>query len=143
MDTISKKARSMNMAAIKSRNTIPELIIKRLLHSMRYKYMANVGNLPGKPDIYVKSRNTVIFIHGCFWHQHKKCRYATKPKSNIRFWKLKLALNKVRDKENIKNLKKIGYRTGVIWECDIKKAQKNGFDGLRMKLKGFLDNDGN
>lgn len=138
MDTISKKARSMNMAAIKSRDTIPEVIIRRLLRSMRYKYTANVDSLPGKPDIYIKSRRTVIFVHGCFWHQHNNCRYAANPKSNVRFWRLKLLMNKVRDKENIKKLRKMKYNIGIIWECDIKKASKNGFGRLKTKLNGLL-----
>lgn len=128
----------MNMAAIKSRNTTPEIIIKRLLRSMHYKYTANVDSLPGKPDIYIKSCKTVIFVHGCFWHQHNKCRYATKPKSNVRFWKLKLAINRVRDKENVKNLKKMGFRIGIIWECDIKNARKKRFERLKIKVRKIL-----
>ena len=138
MDTISKKARSMNMAAIKSCNTTPEAIVKCLLRSMRYKYAVNVKHLPGRPDICIKSRNTVIFVHGCFWHQHNNCRYAAKPKSNIKFWRLKLAANKARDKQNIKNLKKMGYRTCVVWECDIKNARKKGFEKVKAKLKKIL-----
>lgn len=127
------------MAAIKSRNTTPEVIIKRLLRSMHYKYTTNVDDLPGKPDIYVKSRKVVIFVHGCFWHKHSNCRYSANPKSNVRFWKLKLLMNKVRDNENIKKLRKMGYRIGIIWECDIKKANKNGFGRLKMKLKKVLE----
>jgi DNA mismatch endonuclease (patch repair protein) len=142
MDTISKEARSMNMAAIKSCGTIPETAIKRLLRSMRYRYTANVRYLPGKPDIYVKSRNAVIFVHGCFWHHHNNCRYATRPKSNVKFWRLKLAVNKVRDKQNIKNLKKMGYKTGIVWECEIKNARKKGFEKLKIKLRKILNNNG-
>lgn len=128
----------MNMAAIKSSNTTPEITVKRLLKSMRYKYMSNIMSLPGKPDIYVKSRNALIFVHGCFWHQHFNCRYAANPKSNVRFWRLKLLMNKIRDRENIKKLRKMGYSIGIIWECEIKKASKNGFGRLKMKLKRLL-----
>ena len=142
MDTISKKARSINMAAIKSRGTTPEVAIKLLLRSMRYKYTANVRRLPGKPDIYVKSRNAVIFVHGCFWHQHNNCRYATSPKSNVKFWRLKLAINKVRDKQNIKNLNRMGYKTGIVWECEIKNARKKGFGKLKIKLRKILSSNG-
>ena len=135
MDKISKEVRSRNMAAIKGKNTAPELYIKHLVRSLRYKHRFNLKNLPGKPDILLRNRNTVIFVHGCFWHQHPGCRYAAKPKSNKRFWKPKLKGNRERDKKNYRELRGLGYNIITVWECEIKKVLKKGNSALVKKLK--------
>ncbi|MDD5005049.1 MAG: very short patch repair endonuclease [Candidatus Omnitrophica bacterium] len=121
MDRISKEARSRNMAAIKGTNTIPEMAVRRMLYSLGYRYRLHKKNLPGKPDIFIKNRNAAIFVNGCFWHQHPNCRFATKPKSNRRFWMQKLKKNIKRDRENLISLKELGYKIISIWECEIGK----------------------
>jgi len=135
MDTITKEVRSRNMAAIKGKNTKPELFVRRLLYSNGYRYRLHRNNLPGKPDILLKKHNTVIFVHGCFWHQHPGCKYASKPKSNIKFWRKKLGLNVKRDGENIRKLKEIGYNVLIIWECETDNKNK---DELMNKITRVL-----
>ena len=139
MDTVSKKIRSKNMAAIKAKDTKPEMVVRRLLHSSGYRYSLHNKNLPGKPDIFLKSRKAIIFVHGCFWHQHPNCKYAAKPKSNQDFWRPKLQRNVKRDKEHRAKLRKLGYKVITIWECEIKRARKVGCKGLLKKLKRLLD----
>jgi DNA mismatch endonuclease (patch repair protein) len=121
MDKISTEARSRNMAAVKACDTKPELILRTFLHSWGYRYSLHRNNLPGKPDIFLRKYATVIFVHGCFWHQHKGCKDSGMPKTNRSFWLTKLRSNIERDKVNIKKLKKLGYKVIVIWECEISK----------------------
>ncbi len=132
MDTISKEARRRNMAAIKAKDTKPELLFRTFLHKAGFRYRVHKKTLPGKPDIYLKKYNTVILIHGCFWHQHKNCKYATVPKSNTAFWISKLNGNAKRDRKNISALKRLGYRVIVVWECQILVKNKT-----RIKTKSF------
>jgi len=138
MDKISKKARSRNMAAIKSKNTKPEMFVRKLLYFLGYRYTLHVKDLPGTPDIVLKNRKTVIFVNGCFWHQHPNCKYAAKPKSNIEFWDSKLRMNVKKDKQNYKKLKALGYKVVVIWECEIKKAIATNSNKLSAKLQKEL-----
>lgn len=119
MDIVSKEARSKNMAAIKPANTFPELMLRKLLHKLGYRYSLHKNKLPGKPDIYLKKYNTLILMNGCFWHQHKDCKDAEVPKSNINFWVEKLKRNAERDKKNIKTLRKMGYNVLTFWQCEI------------------------
>ena len=105
----------MNMAAIKSRDTIPEVIIRRLLRSMRYKYTANADSLPGKPDIYIKSRRTVIFVHGCFWHQHGDCKISRDPSKMDLTWKLKFIKSSKYDLNVISDLENINWQVLILW----------------------------
>lgn len=121
MDRISKETRSRNMAAIKGTDTSPEMAVRRMLYSLGYRYRLHKNDLPGKPDIFIKNRNAAIFVNGCFWHQHSNCRFATKPKSNRRFWIQKLKKNIKRDRENLVKLKELGYKIISIWECEIGK----------------------
>ena len=93
MDTHSKAQRSFNMSRIKSRDTTPEMIVRRLLFSMGYRYRVNAKELPGKPDIVFTRKRKAIFVHGCFWHRHSACRYTTMPKTNTDFWKNKISLS--------------------------------------------------
>ena len=122
------------MAAIKSKSTHPERIVRRYIRSLGYKYNLNRKNIPGKPDIFIQKYNTVVFIHGCFWHQHKKCRYAVWPKTNKKFWNSKLKRNIERDRENNKKLKRMGYRILNVWECEVKRSLKMGSKKLIKKL---------
>ncbi|MEC7641315.1 MAG: DNA mismatch endonuclease Vsr, partial [Nitrospinota bacterium] len=98
VDTISKEKRSWNMSRIRSRDTSPELIVRSLLHRLGYRFRIHRKDLPGKPDIVLAKYKTVIFVHGCFWHQHKDCKYAYLPKTRVNFWKEKLQGNSERDK---------------------------------------------
>lgn len=139
MDTISKQKRSENMAAIKSFNTKPEIAVKSVLRRMKLRYKFNLKKMPGKPDFYLTKNNLVIFVNGCFWHQHKstKCVYVAKPKSNKLFWKTKLEQNVVRDKKNKAVLKHLGYNVLTLWECEIgkKSNSKESFTKIENKIK--------
>jgi DNA mismatch endonuclease (patch repair protein) len=121
MDTLTKTARSKNMAAIKAENTQPELLLRRYLHRQGYRYSLHKDSLPGKPDIFLRKHSTIIFVHGCFWHQHRNCKDAGNPKSNRKFWYSKLKANVERDERNKKALRKLGYKVIVVWECEINK----------------------
>jgi len=108
------------MAAIKGRNTSPEIAVRRFFSSLGYKFKLHEKKLPGRPDIFLKKLHTVIFIHGCFWHRHKNCKYSTMPKSNRSFWHAKLVGNAKRDEIHKRKLKKQGLRVFTIWECQIR-----------------------
>lgn len=120
-DRVSKKCRSKNMAAISSKNTIPEIIIRKKLWSLGYRYRLHSKKLPGKPDIYIPRLKTAIFVHGCFWHQHEGCKRSTIPKSNTDYWIPKLERNKERFLNQKKELVIQGLKVVVIWECETKK----------------------
>ena len=134
-DHLSKNQRSWNMSLIRSANTKPEIAIRKILHSLGFRFRLHKKNLPGKPDIVLKKYNTAIFVHGCFWHQHKKCERSNMPKSNKSYGVPKLEWNKKRDVQHKKELKKIGWKTVVIWECEIKSSDK-----LSKKLLCALKN---
>ena len=119
-DTLTKQQRSELMSRIRGKNSASEMRLRRLIHGMGYRYRLHVKALPGTPDLVFASRKAVIFMHGCFWHRHPNCKLARMPKSKISFWREKLEGNKRRDEENIKKLKKLGWRVLVIWECQMK-----------------------
>jgi len=112
--------RSRNMSAIKSKNTKPEIIVRKLLHSMGYRFRLHKKDLPGSPDIVLPKYKTVIFVHGCFWHRHKNCKYASTPKTRQEFWEAKFRENINRDKLNQENLSSKGWKIILVWECEIK-----------------------
>lgn len=119
MDKISKEQRSWNMAQIKSRDTKPEKLVRSLLHRMGYRFRIHRTDLPGKPDIVLSKYRTIIFVHGCFWHRHSDCKYATFPKTNIDYWTRKFENNVYRDTQNIVNLQNQGWNVFTIWECEL------------------------
>lgn len=123
------------MRAIRSKDMEPELTVRRLAHAMGYRYRLHRNELPGKPDMVFPARRAVIFIHGCFWHQHHEpaCKSVHQPKSNTDYWQPKLARNQERDKLNQTALQAQGWRVLVIWECQIKDV-----DALRQTLRTFL-----
>jgi DNA mismatch endonuclease, patch repair protein len=123
-DMVTKRQRSENMRKIKSKNTQPELIVRKLMYSMGYRYRLYKKDLPGKPDLVLKKYKTALFINGCFWHQHKNCKRATQPKTNRHYWNEKLIRNQERDKENYRRLEEIGWKVVIIWECETKDSQK-------------------
>ena len=120
VDVFTKAKRSEVMSRIRSKDTKPEKMIRSLLHRMGYRFRLHVKNLPGKPDIVLPKYKTVIFVHGCFWHRHPKCKYAYTPKSRIEFWGKKFADNIARLKIVKKELKHLQWKVFVIWECEIK-----------------------
>jgi DNA mismatch endonuclease (patch repair protein) len=118
-DTFSQKARSRVMSRIRSENTAPEKIVRSFLHGHGFRFRLHCKDLPGKPDIILSRRKTVIFVHGCFWHQCLKCRGGRLPKSNLGYWKEKLKRNQVRDKEHIEKLQSLGWKVILVWACEI------------------------
>ena len=112
--------RSRNMSAIKSKNTKPEIKVRKVLHSMGYRFRLHSKDLPGSPDIVLPKYKTVIFVHGCFWHRHENCKYASTPKTRQEFWNKKFNENINRDKINQENLSSKGWKIIIVWECEIK-----------------------
>jgi len=117
MDRISKEHRSWNMSRIRSENTKPEKVVRSMLHRMGYRFRLHRRDLPGKPDIVLPKYHTVVFVHGCFWHRHKGCKYAYTPKSRVRFWQTKFHENVDRDRRVCRQLRRLGWQVVVIWEC--------------------------
>ena len=133
VDIVSEQQRSYNMSRIRSKNTKPEIIVRSMLHRLGYRFTVNGPKnkkLPGKPDIVLPKYKTVIFVHGCFWHRHKGCKYATLPKARAEWWKTKLEGNAERDVRQQKELWKLGWEVIVIWECELKKC-----DSLTQRIK--------
>ncbi len=118
-DHLSPRQRSDNMRKIRSKNTRPEVLLRSKLHKLGYRFRLHDSSLPGKPDIVLKRHKTVIFCHGCFWHQHSGCKRATVPKSNTDYWIPKLERNQSRFHETKKELVKLGWSVVVFWECEI------------------------
>ncbi|KQU83238.1 endonuclease [Mesorhizobium sp. Root102] len=135
MDTLSTIERSERMARIHGRDTKPEMVVRRLLHGMGYRYRLHRGDLPGKPDIAFGKRKKAIFIHGCFWHRHDDptCRLARLPKSRLEFWEPKLSANAKRDTLNQEALKRLGWNVLVVWECELRQSEQ-----LENKLRQFV-----
>ena len=119
-DTMTPEQRSRCMAAIKGKDTKPELIVRKYLFSRGLRFRVQVRALPGNPDIVLPKYKTVIFVNGCFWHGHEGCRYFRLPKSNVRFWKEKIERNVARDVRNEAELTALGWRVIRVWECEIK-----------------------
>lgn len=111
------------MRAIRGKDTKPEVIVRKFLHAAGFRFRLHEKDLPGKPDIILPRYKTVIFVHGCFWHQHPGCKFASVPESNSDFWKKKLTANVERDQTNISRLKNAGWHCVVIWECMTKDSR--------------------
>ena len=109
------------MAAVRGRDTYPELKIRSLLHSAGLRYRLHARDLPGRPDLVLRKYKAVIFVNGCFWHQHVGCRAASMPKTNMEFWQPKLKMNVTRDIRNVSKLRELNWRVGIVWECSIQK----------------------
>jgi|SRR6266540_421008 len=116
-DRLSRERRSWNMSRIRSKDTKPELLVRSMLHKLGYRFRVHVSKLPGCPDIVLPKFHTVVLVHGCFWHRHKKCKFAYSPKSKQEFWRQKFASNIERDRSSRKELEKLGWTVHVIWEC--------------------------
>ncbi len=126
--------RRRNMQAIKSANTKPEMIVRRMVHGLGYRYRLHAQHLPGKPDLVFEPRKKVVFVHGCFWHAHDDplCPLMHRPKTNKHYWTPKLLRNRRRDAENLKQLSSLGWEILIVWECQIRDQN------LTVRLRDFL-----
>jgi DNA mismatch endonuclease (patch repair protein) len=131
-DVFSPEKRSQVMAAIGQKNTKPEMVVRRLLHRLGYRFRIHRKDLPGKPDIVFPGRRKIVLIHGCYWHGHG-CRVGRLPKSRTEYWLPKIQANQARDSKNIASLQEAGWSVLVLWECDIRAA-----NGLESTLSTFL-----
>lgn len=122
-DTFTKSKRSEIMSRISSKHTLPEVLVRKALYSLGCRYRLHDKNLSGKPDIVIRKSKMAVFVNGCFWHQHKGCKRRSVPKSNLNYWKNKLKLNVEKQKRDISELRKNGWRIFVIWECEAKKPK--------------------
>jgi DNA mismatch endonuclease, patch repair protein len=138
-DTLTKAARSERMSRVRSRDTKPEVRVRKLLHAMGYRYRLHARELPGRPDVVFRRRRKVIFVHGCFWHRHSdpECRLARLPKSRQDFWLPKLEGNRKRDESNVEALQALGWSVLLVWECQIADREQ-----LQNALRWFLDGEG-
>ena len=141
-DKLTREQRHRCMASIRGKDTKPEMLVRRWLHSRGFRYRINVKGLPGTPDIVLRKYRTAIFIHGCFWHGHEGCHYFVLPKSNTEFWTAKIERNRERDLERRSQLKQMGWHTIVIWECQLKpKTREATLAELEHLLhRTYLDN---
>lgn len=132
MDSRTPEKRSEIMSAVRTRDTGPELFVRKLLFAQGYRYRLHRKGSPGRPDIVFPGRSKAVFVHGCFWHGHR-CSKGRLPKSHLRYWRPKMSENKKRDARNLAQLKRIGWHTLVVWQCEL------GNDKMLMrKLKAFL-----
>lgn len=121
------------MANVKGKNTKPELLVRSMLHKMGYRFRLYRKDLPGNPDITLPKFQKVIFVHGCFWHGHEKCKRSKRPTTNREFWDEKLNKNLLRDKRNIEELNNKGWKSLIVWTCEVKDKNR-----LKQKLTEFL-----
>lgn len=121
-DVHSPSRRSYNMSRIRGKDTSPEKIVRSLLRAEGIRYRSNVKTLPGQPDLVLPTCRVAILVHGCFWHRHRNCRFTTHPKANSDFWKAKFARTVERDSENVRSLRKLGWKVLIVWECSTRKS---------------------
>ncbi|ESX18242.1 MULTISPECIES: very short patch repair endonuclease [unclassified Mesorhizobium] len=134
-DVVDKATRSRMMAGIQGKNTIPELMLRKALHAKGIRYRLHYAKLPGRPDIVFPRFKSVCFVHGCFWHRHPGCRFATTPATRPEFWQTKFASNVARDHRNRDELMAIGWRVATVWECAL---QRKDLDPVVTTLIGWL-----
>lgn len=130
-DVHTRAQRSYNMSRIKGKDTKPEILVRKYLHKQGFRFRLHDKKLPGKPDIVLPKYKTVVFVHGCFWHGHKGCKYFVVPKTRTKWWLEKIEGNKSRDKKAFKELKKIGLRVIEVWECKLK------YENFKRKLSMY------
>ncbi len=133
-DTLSVARRSEIMSNVKGKNTMPEKQVRSIIHELGCRFALFREDLPGKPDIVLPRHHKVVFVNGCFWHGHKNCSKGKLPKSNLEFWEQKITMNKRRDRRVIRDLKKLGWYTLTVWQCELKDKTR-----LTRKLRAFLD----
>jgi DNA mismatch endonuclease (patch repair protein) len=124
VDTLSRAERSERMSRVRSRDTKPELTVRRIVHGQGFRFRLHARNLPGQPDLVFPGRRKIIFVHGCFWHRHGACKNTRWPKTRLEFWQPKLEANHARDIEVRRALRKLGWKILTIWECQLKNLPK-------------------
>ena len=134
-DIYDKAKRSEIMSCVKHTRTAPEEKVAKLLRTLGIKYSRNVKSLPGQPDFVVKSKSTVIFVHGCFWHGHPNCKLARRPKTNRKFWEQKVVDNRKRDRRKERLLRELGWHVITIWQCKLRDS-----DQVLRRLEKMLSN---
>jgi DNA mismatch endonuclease, patch repair protein len=128
VDIFSKQKRSEIMAKVKGKETKPEITLRKFLFSKGFRFRKNVRSLPGSPDIVLPKYRTIIFVHGCFWHGHTDCKFATTPKTRQEYWVAKMQSNKERDQRKKSDLINLGWKVIVIWSCEIQKVLDSKYD---------------
>ena len=136
MDTLTPKERSERMRRVRGKNTAPEMIVRRLVHGLGYRFRLHDRRLPGRPDLVFAGRRKVIFVHGCFWHRHRRCRLATTPKTNVEFWTTKFQENVSRDSTIRRQLRAAGWNSLVIWQCELHNPEV-----LVERIRTFLEDE--
>lgn len=136
MDTLTPAERSERMSRVRSKDSKPEMQVRRLVHGMGYRYKLHTRNLPGNPDLVFPGLGKIIFVHGCFWHRHGTCKNTRWPKSKLDFWKPKLEENRRRDATIQRKLRRTGWRVMVIWECKLR-----NMTALTDRIRKFLERD--
>ena len=134
-DIVSPEKRSQNMSAIRSKNTKPEMYLRKLLFAQGYRYRIADKSVPGHPDIFLRKYNTAIFVNGCFWHRHPGCKYAYTPKSRVEFWQKKFDDNVRRDSVVKAELLEHGIKLLTVWECAIRRMQRDKIEEERALAK--------
>lgn len=135
VDVVAPATRSRMMASIRSRDTKPEMMVRRYLHGCGFRYSLARKDLPGRPDLVLPKLNAAVFVHGCFWHGHVGCRFATTPASRPEFWQAKLSANVARDERVETELRQLGWRIAVVWECALRKDPQVELKGLARFLR--------
>lgn len=135
-DIVTPAKRSKMMSGIRSRNTKPEILVRKFLHQRGYRYRLNRRDLPGRPDIVLTRYNTAIFVNGCFWHAHKNCSYFKIPSTRTEFWTKKILSNIERDVVAVNDLQNLGWRVAIIWECALRRVAPQALLELVSFLQG-------
>ena len=136
MDILTSDQRSRLMSRVKSKNTRPELLVRRLIYKMGFRYRLHRADLPGHPDLVFFKKRQIVFVHGCFWHRHKDCKLASSPKTRTDFWENKFISNLTRDERVHSELVSLGWKVLVVWECETRRPLD-----LANKLRDFLEED--
>ena len=132
-DTLTKRERSARMALVRGRDTEPEKVLRAIVRGLRFRARLHDKSLPGTPDLVIPTRRSVLFVHGCFWHRHSGCALARLPKSRLDFWLPKLEANRKRDQRTRRALSRLGWRSIVVWECQLRETEK-----VRRRIAKFL-----
>ena len=133
VDHVDTAKRSLIMAAVHSKHTKPELVVRKIVYGLGYRYRLHSKKLPGKPDLVFAGKRKAIFVHGCFWHRHPRCQYATSPKTRTEFWDAKFQANVERDERTTNELERLGWSVLTVWQCEQKEPEK-----LAERLDEFL-----
>ena len=142
MDVHNSEQRHKNMAAVKSKDTKPEMVVRKYLWSRGFRYRVNNPRLPGHPDIVLRKYHTCIFVNGCFWHGHEGCKYFRMPKTNTEFWERKISRNRERDREEQKLLARMGWHCITVWECELKgERREKTLESLEFTLNPIFIQD--